>query len=473
VLSEEGIVESNGNSGKNGNSASIDIKKEAQSLRMEFKDIQDFYSSKEFATFDKKKSVKMKEKSKKRKLRKKSTDDDDEITSATIIDELEQKISEDHNNNQMDHGSRKTHQPSNITIENENKRRLGYEKAVSNLAEKSKSQQIFLKSTGILNDDGADEDDAEILSSLAKARRLALLNAKNEVKMEMNTNENDDDVGAKIALEYVNKFKEVKNHQNIFDTTTKKSHEEANDAILNKGEDELEFDEIDAEGRRANGTLVFTSTTEFSTRLQARLNEKARAKSEAIIKASINDVKPITNMNEEMNIDHMKVSNEENDENSVDRSEMDLDDLDQMKEFAEKHFTKEEIDEQLSFVHQQPLVAKGMAATLALLKDSGELKKTEELAGRAKDARSNDPSSEHYGIKLDYRDEHGRKLTQKEAFRQLCYRFHGYGPGKKNKEKRLKVRLFEHIVSDISGLTLNYFKFRRWSMLVNRLHRKT
>ena len=33
------------------------------------------------------------------------------------------------------------------------------------------------------------------------------------------------------------------------------------------------------------------------------------------------------------------------------------------------------------------------------------------------------------GVKLEYRDEFGRKLTQKEAFRQLCYKFHGYGPG--------------------------------------------
>lgn len=52
-----------------------------------------------------------------------------------------------------------------------------------------------------------------------------------------------------------------------------------------------------------------------------------------------------------------------------------------------------------------------------------------------------DPSAKVDGVKLEYRDEFGRKLTQKEAFRQICYRFHGYGPGKKAKEKRLKVRL--------------------------------
>lgn len=30
-------------------------------------------------------------------------------------------------------------------------------------------------------------------------------------------------------------------------------------------------------------------------------------------------------------------------------------------------------------------------------------------------------------IKLEYRDDFGRLLTRKEAFRQLCYQFHGHG----------------------------------------------
>ena len=30
-------------------------------------------------------------------------------------------------------------------------------------------------------------------------------------------------------------------------------------------------------------------------------------------------------------------------------------------------------------------------------------------------------------VKLEYRDDFGRLLTRKEAFRQLCYQFHGHG----------------------------------------------
>ena len=41
-------------------------------------------------------------------------------------------------------------------------------------------------------------------------------------------------------------------------------------------------------------------------------------------------------------------------------------------------------------------------------------------------------------IKLEYRDEHGRLLTRKEAYRQMCYQFHGHGSSKKNEERRLK-----------------------------------
>ena len=41
-------------------------------------------------------------------------------------------------------------------------------------------------------------------------------------------------------------------------------------------------------------------------------------------------------------------------------------------------------------------------------------------------------------IKLEYRDDHGRLLTRKDAYRNMCYQFHGHGSSKKNEERRLK-----------------------------------
>ena len=105
-----------------------------------------------------------------------------------------------------------------------------------------------------------------------------------------------------------------------------------------------------------------------------------------------------------------------------------------------------------------------MAGVLSMLAATGSFTGKhagkEELRGRANDeknyedyeamnlksvvrldpARATDKDKEIAGreIKLEYRDDNGRLLTRKEAFRQLCHQFHGYGAGKKNEEKRLK-----------------------------------
>jgi predicted negative regulator of RcsB-dependent stress response len=60
------------------------------------------------------------------------------------------------------------------------------------------------------------------------------------------------------------------------------------------------------------------------------------------------------------------------------------------------------------------------------------------MAGRNKDSRVQNPSERLGDIKLEYRDEFGRLLSQKEAFRQLTYKFHGKGPGKKAQDKRIQ-----------------------------------
>jgi U4/U6.U5 tri-snRNP-associated protein 1 len=113
-------------------------------------------------------------------------------------------------------------------------------------------------------------------------------------------------------------------------------------------------------------------------------------------------------------------------------------------------------------------VGRGMSAFLGLLKQTGEINGKnggkEELRGRAKDERTyedyapldlknvvkidktgisgqpheKDLEFANREVKLEYRDEHGRLLTRKEAYRQLCYQFHGHGASKKNEEKRLQ-----------------------------------
>ncbi|CCI10108.1 unnamed protein product [Albugo candida] len=111
----------------------------------------------------------------------------------------------------------------------------------------------------------------------------------------------------------------------------------------------------------------------------------------------------------------------------------------------------EEDNDGKAWGEEQPLVSNGVAATLELLRKTGNLKDTriERQAGRANDARDRDFDDQlriKNGVKLDYRDEFGRLLTKKEAFRLLSYKFHGHEPGKKRKEKRIK-QLKEEITS--------------------------
>lgn len=109
-------------------------------------------------------------------------------------------------------------------------------------------------------------------------------------------------------------------------------------------------------------------------------------------------------------------------------------------------------------------MGRGVGAMLHLLQQTGEMQRKhagkEEMRGRAKDERTyedyetldlskvvridernatnKDIELAHREVKLEYRDEHGRLLTRKEAFRELSYQFHGYGSGKRKQEKKLE-----------------------------------
>jgi U4/U6.U5 tri-snRNP-associated protein 1 len=84
-----------------------------------------------------------------------------------------------------------------------------------------------------------------------------------------------------------------------------------------------------------------------------------------------------------------------------------------------------------------------MTATLELLRHKGFREDNLEVYyGRQTDERVN-VNKDNTGLKLEYLDEFGRKLTPKEAFRQLSHRFHGKKPGKNKTEKRLRQFLEE------------------------------
>ena len=78
-----------------------------------------------------------------------------------------------------------------------------------------------------------------------------------------------------------------------------------------------------------------------------------------------------------------------------------------------------------------------MAATIALLANKGELVDSERKVGRANDRDVG--GIDKTGIRLEHRDNFGRLLNPKEAFRQLSYKFHGKQPGRKKQAKILQA----------------------------------
>lgn len=122
---------------------------------------------------------------------------------------------------------------------------------------------------------------------------------------------------------------------------------------------------------------------------------------------------------------------------------------------------EEEVDRSGSLAVEQN-ISKGLGGILGLLKERGELKKGEEFAGRTNDTRDayfskamggykdvfsggnqDDRLAQSVEVALTRRDEYGRVLAPKEAFRQLCYKFHGIQPSKNTIEKREKQRAKE------------------------------
>ncbi|GLE03345.1 hypothetical protein PINS_up012235 [Pythium insidiosum] len=182
----------------------------------------------------------------------------------------------------------------------------------------------------------------------------------------------------------------------------------------------------------ASTGVVFNDATDFETRLRNAMEQRA-----SLFQApSTSDTNPTVAVSVKA-------------EAKMEDDDMDIDEGDETKTEemrGEEVNAKDDDDDEASeqgWGADQPLVGVGMGATLALLRRTGELRETraERQAGRVNDARDRNVEEELLikdGVKLDYRDEFGRLLTKKEAFRLMSYKFHGHKPGKKKQEKRLR-----------------------------------
>ncbi|KAB5548783.1 hypothetical protein PHYPO_G00059570 [Pangasianodon hypophthalmus] len=136
-----------------------------------------------------------------------------------------------------------------------------------------------------------------------------------------------------------------------------------------------------------------------------------------------------------------------------------------------------------TILDEEPIVNSGLAAALLLCKNKGLLDTQVQKVARVRAPKGALPNDnyciedkmaiddkysrreEYRGftqdfkekegykpdVKIEYVDESGRKLTPKEAFRQLSHRFHGKGSGKMKTEKRMKKLEEEALLKKMSS----------------------
>jgi U4/U6.U5 tri-snRNP-associated protein 1 len=379
-----------------------ELKRLDETLGSESKTMSDYLTPAEYASFNKPKKEK-----KMRKIRKKERE---ESSFAELLEAAQEE-------NAVDRGSRNRSAAGGVAATvavTDSQRRDAYNLALQkaqNVSDRVYSETAKKYTKPVVEEVG-DDDDLQVALALSRAKNIAnQLSAKERAGVEAESKDDSDGFGVGRTDVTAIAIKNAVGDEAAALLVQKKMPRVTVKASSAEGV----FD-IDAEGRTTDGTLVFSDTTEFTSRLQARLNERVRDQADSAVRE----------------LASRKRAAEE------DEALEGMMDVDESAEESDAE-QEEDYDEQLGLLQQKPIASKGLAATLALLKSSGDLKTREELAGRTKDVRDIDPSSNEFGVKLEYRDEFGRKLTQKEAFRQLSYKFHGFGPQQKKQEKRLKA----------------------------------
>jgi U4/U6.U5 tri-snRNP-associated protein 1 len=205
-------------------------------------------------------------------------------------------------------------------------------------------------------------------------------------------------------------------------------------------------------------TFAVDDTREFTRAIQARAQQEEREKAKAAATTTGSSVVKIeassstTAPPEAAKVEDVDMKEEaEEDEQYVDIHEL------------AKEVRTDDVPALEGATSESTGVGRGLSSFVSMLKHTGEIsgKHTkEELRGRAKDEKNYDnyekldlskvvkigrnanaKDKEFAGreIKLEYRDKHGRLLTQKEAYRDLCYQFHGHSGSKKKEEKKLRL----------------------------------
>lgn len=113
-------------------------------------------------------------------------------------------------------------------------------------------------------------------------------------------------------------------------------------------------------------------------------------------------------------------------------------------EIKNKEITEEDVKN--AEVLEEPIVGKGVGRVLEILRMRNMLGQKANFVGRNKDNKTGmdfeQENADEDEIKISRTDQYGNQQSRKQAFRELCYRFHGHKPSQKQREK-LQNRLLK------------------------------
>jgi len=405
--------------------------------------LEDLEGSATHENIDKKKSNR-----RRRRQRIESDDSDDENDPKSAID-----TSSTNALTSTLHKFDKTHlKEEDIIIQEERKRKFNTIMEKGNArTKKIFGERIHSDGGSISMNDDTNEDDAFLSAALSKARRLRRLR----------------DLNAKSSVE-----KGTKNKA----TTALKATKGA-DAVVQAIR---AMKKNAANDKEINTTIGITfevdPTKEFTRSLRSQLTHTEEFVTEEANQRgndTSSEVTAINHTDSHKEDDTIEIHDKKEEENDTVESLVDL--ATQITE--DPHDVVGGFGDTASTVQ----LGRGLSNFLSMLKHTGDITGKnagkEELRGRAKDERTyedyekldlknvvkidttgingnvNEKDLEFASreIKLEYRDEHGRLLTRKEAYRNLCYQFHGHAQKTKNEEKKLKQIERERIEASLAS----------------------
>jgi len=276
----------------------------------------------------------------------------------------------------------------------------------------------------------------------ARAFKVSVMKKDNKAEGPPPVDEEPDDEFLNAALAKARRLRRLRQ----MSQATTKGADAVVAAVQSSGAAGVKVEEESAK----SGVVQFAidETREFTRAMRARAEQQERKKAR---KATSKGEGPPA-IKQETKVETVK---------EEDAMEIDTKDL---SELAKEELKDEEDDTGFDGATASTVsVGLGLSNALTLLRQTGELSGKnagrEELRGRAKDERTYDdyepldlsrvvrigPNATDKDrelasreIKLDYRDEYGRLLTRKEAYRNLCYQFHGHGSSKRKEEKKLQ-----------------------------------